>query len=63
MFSMASYDIDAFRQHIAANGLPDNLDTQGVDLATLPTDDIALMKIAFKWILHELFDVTETFLS
>ena len=60
MFSMACYDLDAFRQYIAANGLPDNLDTQGVDLATLPTDDVALLKIAFKWILHELFDVTES---
>ena len=60
MFSMASYDLDAFRKHIAANGLPDTLDTQGINLTTLPTDDVALLKIAFKWILHELFDITES---
>ncbi len=60
MFSMACYDIDAFRQHIAANGLPVNLDTQGIDLSTLPTDDVALLKIAFKWVLYKLFDITES---
>jgi len=63
MFSMACYDLDAFRQYIAEKGLPDDLDTQGVELATLQTDDVALLKIAFKWILHELFNVTETSLS
>jgi len=54
MFSMACYDIEAFRQYIATNELPDNLNTQGIDFATLPTDDVALLKIAFKWVLDEL---------
>ncbi len=60
MFSMACYDLDAFRQYINTNGLPNNLDTQDIDLKTFPTDDIALLKVAFKWVLYEFFGVTES---
>jgi len=60
MFTMACYDLDAFRQYIESNGLQDDLDTQGIDLTTLSTDDTALLQIALKWIVYELFDVGDS---
>jgi len=60
LFSMACYDLDAFRQYIETNGLPDNSVAQGIGPEPLLTDDVVLLKFAFKWIIHELFDMDDS---
>lgn len=60
IFTMACYDIDAFREYVKINGLPDDMDVEGIDLKTLPGDDAVLLRIAFHWVLYELFDIKES---
>ncbi len=50
LFNMACYDLDSFRFHIFEKGLLDDFILDSETLNAIEKDDLALLKIGFKWI-------------
>ncbi|UCD91039.1 MAG: YkgJ family cysteine cluster protein [Desulfobacterales bacterium] len=55
LFNMACYDLDTFRSHIFDRGIlhNDSIDPDALDKAK--HDDVALLKLGFKWIKDTIF--------
>ena len=55
LFTMAVYDLDAFREHLRAHGTPQELAASAPQDAGLPTDDAALLAFGHVWLQWTLF--------
>ncbi len=54
-FFMASYDMDRFREFVRSEGFQDSYDLDEAMLQSLYSDDMALMKFGYQFLLHVLF--------
>jgi uncharacterized protein len=50
MFSMACYDLDAFRDYIFENDFPDNMKFEASILDKIKKDDTELLKFSMNWL-------------
>jgi Fe-S-cluster containining protein len=55
MFAMALYDVDGFREHLKAHGVPDALAVSADREAVLTLDDEALLTFGHTWLKWALF--------
>ncbi len=55
VFYMACYDLDKFRSHIFEKGILENHDLDNEILASLKSDDEALLTFGLEWLKKELF--------
>lgn len=55
MFHMACYDLDKFRSHIIEKGIRIDEPLEASVLDAIKTDDIALLKLGYRWIKERLF--------
>ncbi len=55
MFYMACYDLDTFRTFVVESSFKDRFELEPELLDALATDDIALLKFAFRWLRFALF--------
>jgi Fe-S-cluster containining protein len=56
LFYTALYDLDNFRSQIKKNGLPDDFHIDSTTIAKAREDEVALLKLGTKWIMHVVFD-------
>ena len=56
LFYLALYDLDNFRSQIETKELPDNLHINSTTIDRVMKDDVALLELGIKWIMHVIFD-------
>lgn len=60
MFRLALYDLDGFREHVKAHGIPDGVPMPGETPETLLADDVKLLAFGHVWIKWTLFGEVPT---
>jgi hypothetical protein len=55
LFHRALYDIDAFREQIVHQGLPEDLKVSAAEREAIQSDDVALLRLAHTYVKKALF--------
>ena len=55
LFHRALYDLDAFREQISRQGLPDDFTLSAAEQEAIQTDDVALLRLAHTYVKKALF--------